>query len=83
MSTVLRAGGGLDAKLTEIGQLGGKVVVAATAIDDKMSFALFADPEGTVVGLLRTTAPFGGRPRPETRRSYASLAGSTRASVPG
>jgi predicted enzyme related to lactoylglutathione lyase len=50
----------LDAKLTEIGQLGGKVVVAPTEIDENMSFALFADPEGAVVGLLRTTSPFPG-----------------------
>jgi predicted enzyme related to lactoylglutathione lyase len=47
----------LDAKLAEIGQLGGTVVVAPTAIDENMSFALFADPEGAVVGLLRTTTP--------------------------
>lgn len=46
----------LDAKLAEIDQLGGKVVVAPTAIDENMSFGLFADPQGAVVGLLRTAA---------------------------
>jgi predicted enzyme related to lactoylglutathione lyase len=50
----------LDAKLAEIGELGGKVVVQPTAIDTNMSFALFADPQGAVVGLLRTTTPLGG-----------------------
>lgn len=48
----------LDAMLAEIGQLGGKTVVPPTAIDESSSFALFADPEGTVIGLL--TGPIGG-----------------------
>lgn len=47
----------LDAALADIGQLGGRTVVAPTKIDETMSFALFADPEGTVVGLLRLVSP--------------------------
>jgi predicted enzyme related to lactoylglutathione lyase len=50
----------LDGKLEEIRHLGGKVVVAPTEIDSSMSFALFADPQGAVVGLLRTVAPVPG-----------------------
>ncbi len=42
----------LEAKLAEIGQLGGKTVVPPTKISDAMSFAMFADPGGAVVGLL-------------------------------
>jgi uncharacterized protein len=47
----------LDAKLAEIAHLGGRVVKEPTTISDTASFALFADPEGTVVGLLRTVGP--------------------------
>jgi predicted enzyme related to lactoylglutathione lyase len=47
----------LDLTLTEIQRLGGRTVVPPTAISDVASFALFADPEGTVVGLLKTTGP--------------------------
>ncbi|MEU0869530.1 VOC family protein [Nocardia brasiliensis] len=43
----------LDAKLTEIEKLGGSALVRPTAIDDTMSFALFTDPGGAVVGLLQ------------------------------
>ncbi|MVU77606.1 VOC family protein [Nocardia sp. ET3-3] len=43
----------LDAKLSEIQQLGGTVVVPPTQISDTMSFALFSDPGGAVVGLLQ------------------------------
>ncbi|RDI60482.1 hypothetical protein [Nocardia pseudobrasiliensis] len=44
----------LDAKLAEIQRLGGTVVVPPTPISDTMSFALFSDPGGAVVGLLQT-----------------------------
>jgi predicted enzyme related to lactoylglutathione lyase len=43
----------LDTKLRDVEVLGGKVVVPPTAISPMMSFAMFADPEGNVVGLLR------------------------------
>jgi hypothetical protein len=49
----------LDAALGEIGTLGGRTLVPPTTIDDDASFALFADPEGNVVGLLRATGPIG------------------------
>lgn len=55
----------LEATLTEIGQLGGKAVVPPTRIDDTMSFAMFADPEGSLIGLLRQTGPIGGTAGPE------------------
>lgn len=48
----------LDAKLAEIGQFGGKTIVPPTAIDESASFALLADPEGTMIGLL--TGRVGG-----------------------
>ena len=49
----------LDGALTEIRHLGGETVVPPTAIDESSSFAMFADPEGHVVGLLRAAGPIG------------------------
>jgi hypothetical protein len=57
----------LDAALTAVHQLGGGTVVPPTAIDENASFALFTDPEGHVVGLLKAAGPVGpdrpGEPR--------------------
>lgn len=47
----------LDAALAEIGALGGTPLVPPTAINEAASFAMFRDPEGNVVGLLKQTAP--------------------------
>jgi hypothetical protein len=49
----------LDAALAEIRRLGGDPLVPPTAIDDSASFAMFTDPEGHVVGLLRASGPIG------------------------
>ena len=43
----------LEAKLAEIVALGGRTVVPPTAIDADKSFAMFADPAGNVVGLMK------------------------------
>ncbi|WP_067891473.1 VOC family protein [Nocardia vaccinii] len=45
----------LEATLAQIQQLGGTVVVPPTAISDAMSFALFTDPGGAVVGILQSS----------------------------
>jgi len=50
----------LEEKLRSIEGLGGNVLVAPTAISKTASFALFRDPEGNVVGLLRATGPIAG-----------------------
>ncbi|NUT36643.1 MAG: VOC family protein [Hamadaea sp.] len=50
----------LVAKLTEIAALGGATIVPPTDIDENMSFAMFADPDGAVVGLLKATGPVAG-----------------------
>lgn len=50
----------IDAKLEEIDRLGGHTVVPRTQINKDASFALFADPEGTVIGLLESTGPIYG-----------------------
>jgi predicted enzyme related to lactoylglutathione lyase len=50
----------LDAKLAEIAALGGHTVVPPTQINDDMTFAMFADPSGNVVGLLRASGPIAG-----------------------
>ncbi|GID29845.1 VOC family protein [Paractinoplanes brasiliensis] len=47
----------LETALKLIGDLGGTPLVPPTPIDDSMSFALFRDPEGNVVGLLRAATP--------------------------
>lgn len=46
----------LAATLETILELGGAVLVPPTVIDDTLSFAMFVDPQGTVVGLLRPSA---------------------------
>jgi uncharacterized protein len=47
----------LETALKTVGDLGGTPLVPPTRINDTMSFALFRDPEGNVVGLLRATGP--------------------------
>lgn len=44
----------LQAELKAISDLGGTPLVPPTQIDERMSFALFRDPEGNIMGLLRT-----------------------------
>jgi hypothetical protein len=55
--TVYVAVDDLAGKLAEIQEFGAKTIVPPTTIGDAMSFAMFADPEGTVIGLLRQTSP--------------------------
>lgn len=50
----------LDAALTDIGNLGGSALVPPTAINETMSFAMFRDPDGNVVGLLKYATPITG-----------------------
>ncbi len=45
----------LDATLAEIAALGGTVLVPPTAINETARFAMFTDPDGNRVGLLKTT----------------------------
>ncbi len=42
-----------QAYLNKIEGMGGKTVVPVTEIPDMVTFALFADPEGNVVGLVK------------------------------
>lgn len=46
-----------DAALKRIGELGGRTIVPTTTIPGMVTFALFADPEGNVVGLAATEVP--------------------------
>jgi predicted enzyme related to lactoylglutathione lyase len=48
--------------------LGGKVVLPVTEIPNMVTFALFADPEGNIVGIVKDTMP---PPKPKPRRSAA------------
>ena len=43
----------LDAYLKNAERLGGKTVVPITTIPDMVTFALFSDPEGNVVGIVK------------------------------
>jgi predicted enzyme related to lactoylglutathione lyase len=52
----------LDTVLRTIGELGGATLVPPTQINDKAAFALFRDPAGNIVGLLRATGPILDRP---------------------
>lgn len=42
----------LDAALARAGELGGRTVMAPTEIGSGMAFAMFADPDGNVIGLF-------------------------------
>ena len=44
----------LQAYLDKAESLGGKTVMPPTEIPDMVTFALFTDPEGTVVGLVKS-----------------------------
>jgi predicted enzyme related to lactoylglutathione lyase len=50
----------IDAKLAEIAELGGHTVVPPTQINADATFAMFADPSGNVIGLLRASGPIAG-----------------------
>ncbi|OLT01372.1 hypothetical protein BJF90_32320 [Pseudonocardia sp. CNS-004] len=42
----------LDAALARANELGGRTVMGPTEIDAGMAFAMFADPDGNVIGLF-------------------------------
>lgn len=54
--------------------LGGRVVLPVTEIPNMVTFAQFADPEGNIIGLVRSE-----QPRPKARRSSAKKKKTTRA----
>jgi hypothetical protein len=43
----------LQAYLDKAEQLGGKTILPPTEIPDMVTFALFADPDGTLIGLVK------------------------------
>ncbi len=43
--------------LEQAESLGGKVVAPVTEIPDQVTFALFSDPEGHVIGIVKAEAP--------------------------
>ncbi len=56
-----------DTALRKVEQLGGKTVVPTTTIPNVVTFALFSDPEGNVIGLTKAMPA----PRPTTRKKAA------------
>jgi predicted enzyme related to lactoylglutathione lyase len=57
-----------QASLDKAVSLGGKVVLPVTEIPNMVTLALFADPEGNIVGIVKDTMP---PPKPRPRRSAA------------
>ena len=47
----------LEASLKKAESLGGKVVMPVTTIPAMVTLALFADPDGNVVGLVHSDVP--------------------------
>ena len=52
--TIYAAAPDPQAVLDKAVQLGGQVVMPVTEIPDMVTFALFADPEGNVVGIVKS-----------------------------
>ena len=44
----------LQAYLDKAEQLGGKTILPPTVVPDMVTFALFADPDGTLIGLVKS-----------------------------
>lgn len=56
-------------ELDKVGALGGRVVMPSTEIPNMVTFGLFADPEGNVVGLIKSVEmPPKKAKRPRPRR---------------
>jgi len=47
----------IEATLADIAALGGTALMPPTVVSGTVSFAVFRDPEGNVVGLLQTAGP--------------------------
>ena len=73
--TVYAAVADPQASLDKAVSLGGKVVLPVTEIPNMVTFALFADPEGNVVGIVKDTMP---PPKPKARRSATRKRRTTR-----
>ena len=59
-----------QAVLDKAVSLGAGVVVPVTVVPDLVTFALFSDPDGCVVGLVKSTQPVPER-KPKARRRAA------------
>jgi uncharacterized protein len=61
-----------DATMKQVTELGGKVLVPPTTVPDTVRFAIAADPQGAVFGVVQglgpraNDAPYDGPPRPGT-----------------
>lgn len=56
-------------ELDKVGALGGRIVMPSTEIPNMVTFGLFADPEGNVIGLLKSVeSPPKKVKRPRPRR---------------
>lgn len=64
-----------QAYLDKAVSLGGRVVLPVTAIPNMITFAQFADPEGNIVGIVKSEQP---QPKPRTRKSGGRKKKTTR-----
>jgi predicted enzyme related to lactoylglutathione lyase len=55
--------GDLDAMLKKAERLGGKVLQKPTVVPGMVTFATFQDPDGNIIGMVKSEAPPGGAPR--------------------
>ena len=69
----------LDAALDQIMELGGTPFVPPTTINDAASFAMFRDPDGNIVGLIRATGPIADPPAAGRGTAPRRPAGDARA----
>ncbi len=53
----------LEACLKKVAKLGGKTLVPVTVIPNMVTFAMFADPQGTIMGLVKSDQP-ASAPKP-------------------
>lgn len=63
----------LQATLDKAGSLGGSTVVPVTEIPDVVTFAMFSDPDGLLIGLVKNEAPQEGQPQGPSSGSGAAV----------
>lgn len=59
----------LQATLEKVTAMGGSVVMPPTEVPNMVTFALFRDPDGNVIGLVK-----GEEPKPQPKRARATRA---------
>jgi hypothetical protein len=58
--------------LDQATQLGGSVVTPVTKVPNMITFAQFADPDGNVIGLVKSASAPTSRPKKSTSKKHSS-----------